>query len=141
MTEPVLDYEKMIDDKMLLFDKYLERTNMDKKGYQYDGVKWCLRNEILLEKVLQNEDPFAPLLEKVDKVEQNLNSNTFAYIRIAYIRIAYIRIAYIHFLRYPCLLDIPLLLIIVDAVHQQIRVQLIHIIHHILEYQDLAIRL
>ena len=33
MTEPVLDYEKMIDDKMLLFDKYLERTNMDKKGY------------------------------------------------------------------------------------------------------------
>ena len=38
--------EKFIDDKMLIFDKYLERTNMDKKSYQYDGVKWCLRNEI-----------------------------------------------------------------------------------------------
>ena len=38
--------DKMIDEKMLLFDKYLERTNMDKKAYQYDGVKWCLRNEI-----------------------------------------------------------------------------------------------
>jgi SNF2 family DNA or RNA helicase len=89
MTEPVLDYEKMIDDKMLLFDKYLERTNMDKKGYQYDGVKWCLRNEIqplgkvdpnlveypfapLLGKVDPNlvEDPFAPLFQKVDKVDR-----------------------------------------------------------------------
>ena len=46
MTEQVLDYEKMIDDKMLLFDKYLERTHMDKKQYQYDGVKWCLKNEL-----------------------------------------------------------------------------------------------
>jgi SNF2 family DNA or RNA helicase len=46
--------DKMIDEKMKLFDKYLDRTNMDKKAYQYEGVKWCLRNEILLEKVLQN---------------------------------------------------------------------------------------
>ena len=59
----------VIDEKMKLFDKYLERSHMDKKAYQYDGVKWCLRNEILLEKVLQKDTPkvgdsFAPLLEK-----------------------------------------------------------------------------
>jgi SNF2 family DNA or RNA helicase len=39
--------DKMIDEKMLLFDKYLDRSHMDKKAYQYDGVKWCLKNEIL----------------------------------------------------------------------------------------------
>ena len=39
-----------IEEKMLVFDKYLERTNMDKKKYQYDGVEWCLKNEFLLEK-------------------------------------------------------------------------------------------
>ena len=38
--------EQIIDDQMLLFDKYLERTHMDKKQYQYDGVKWCLTNEL-----------------------------------------------------------------------------------------------
>lgn len=31
---------------MALFTKYLEKTNMDKKQYQYDGVKWCLINEL-----------------------------------------------------------------------------------------------
>ena len=35
-----------IDERMDLFDKYLERTHMDKKQYQYDGVKWCLTNEL-----------------------------------------------------------------------------------------------
>jgi SNF2 family DNA or RNA helicase len=35
-----------IDDRMALFDKYLERSHMDKKQYQYDGVKWCLNNEL-----------------------------------------------------------------------------------------------
>jgi SNF2 family DNA or RNA helicase len=35
-----------IDERMDLFDKYLERTHMDKKQYQYDGVKWCLNNEL-----------------------------------------------------------------------------------------------
>jgi SNF2 family DNA or RNA helicase len=63
--------DSLVDDKMKLFDKYLERTNMDKKGYQYDGVKWCLKNEILLEKVLQNKDKdkdsFAQLFGKVDR--------------------------------------------------------------------------
>ena len=64
--------DSLIDEKMTLFNKYLERSHMDKKAYQYDGVKWCLRNEILLEKVLQKDTPkvgdsFAPLLEKVDR--------------------------------------------------------------------------
>ena len=36
-----------IEQNMALFDKYLERSNMDKKKYQYDGVKWCLTNELL----------------------------------------------------------------------------------------------
>jgi SNF2 family DNA or RNA helicase len=35
-----------IEQRMALFEKYLERTNMDKKQYQYDGVKWCLTNEL-----------------------------------------------------------------------------------------------
>ena len=52
---------------------------MDKKQYQYDGVAWCLRNEfqplkkvdpnLLLEKETQKED-FAPLFQKVDKVDK-----------------------------------------------------------------------
>jgi hypothetical protein len=35
-----------IEDKLLIFKKYLDRTNMDHKQYQYDGVKWCLNNEL-----------------------------------------------------------------------------------------------
>lgn len=35
-----------VEHRMTLFEKYLERTNMDKKKYQYDGVKWCLTNEL-----------------------------------------------------------------------------------------------
>lgn len=27
------------------FDKYLQYSNLDKKQYQYEGVKWCLNNE------------------------------------------------------------------------------------------------
>ena len=54
--------DKMIDEKMMLFDKYLERSHMDKKSYQYDGVKWCLRNELL--QPLGKVDP-NPLLPKV----------------------------------------------------------------------------
>ena len=68
----------VIDEKMKLFDKYLERSHMDKKAYQYDGVKWCLKNELLqpllLEKEEQNKDKdkesFAPLFPKVDKVDR-----------------------------------------------------------------------
>jgi len=35
-----------LDSRMELFTKYLDRTNMDRKDYQYDGVRWCLNNEI-----------------------------------------------------------------------------------------------
>ena len=35
-----------IDARMDMFKKYLDRTNMDHKQYQYDGVRWCLNNEL-----------------------------------------------------------------------------------------------
>jgi SNF2 family DNA or RNA helicase len=31
---------------MELFKKYLDRTKMEHKQYQYDGVRWCLNNEL-----------------------------------------------------------------------------------------------
>ena len=40
------DFNTQIDERMRLFKKYLDRTNMDHKEYQYEGVKWCLTNEI-----------------------------------------------------------------------------------------------
>lgn len=35
-----------IEQRMELFTKYLDYTQMDHKQYQYDGVKWCLQNEM-----------------------------------------------------------------------------------------------
>jgi SNF2 family DNA or RNA helicase len=35
-----------IDDRMDMFKKYLDRTHMEHKQYQYDGVRWCLNNEL-----------------------------------------------------------------------------------------------
>lgn len=35
-----------LDSRMELFTKYLDRTNMEHKDYQYDGVRWCLNNEL-----------------------------------------------------------------------------------------------
>lgn len=37
---------KTIEERLNLFDTYLERTGMDKKQYQYDGVRWILNNEL-----------------------------------------------------------------------------------------------
>jgi len=37
---------KTIEERLTLFDTYLERTKMDKKQYQYDGVRWILNNEL-----------------------------------------------------------------------------------------------
>ena len=37
---------KTIEERLSLFDTYLERTGMDKKQYQYDGVRWILNNEL-----------------------------------------------------------------------------------------------
>lgn len=35
-----------IDDRMEMFRKYLDKTGMEHKQYQYDGVRWCLNNEL-----------------------------------------------------------------------------------------------
>ena len=35
-----------LDSRMELFTKYLDRTNMEHKQYQHDGVRWCLNNEL-----------------------------------------------------------------------------------------------
>jgi SNF2 family DNA or RNA helicase len=44
---PTLDID--IEEKMSLFQKYLDRTKMEHKDYQYEGVKWCLKNELRLD--------------------------------------------------------------------------------------------
>ncbi len=35
-----------IEVKMEMFKKYLDKTNMEHKQYQYEGVRWCLNNEL-----------------------------------------------------------------------------------------------
>jgi SNF2 family DNA or RNA helicase len=35
-----------IENRMEMFKKYLDRTHMEHKEYQYDGVRWCLKNEL-----------------------------------------------------------------------------------------------
>lgn len=34
------------DKRMCLFKKYLDKSGLDHKQYQFDGVKWCVTNEI-----------------------------------------------------------------------------------------------
>lgn len=36
----------MDDTRMERFQKYLNKSNLDHKSYQYDGVQWCLNNEL-----------------------------------------------------------------------------------------------
>jgi SNF2 family DNA or RNA helicase len=36
----------LLDTRMEMFKKYLDRSKMDHKQYQYDGVHWCLENEL-----------------------------------------------------------------------------------------------
>lgn len=38
-----------IDDRLKMYKKYLEHTGMEHKQYQYDGVRWCLNNELRLD--------------------------------------------------------------------------------------------
>jgi SNF2 family DNA or RNA helicase len=38
-------------EPMAQFKKYLDRTKMDHKQYQYDGVKWILNNELTLKPI------------------------------------------------------------------------------------------
>ena len=35
-----------LEERMERFDKYLDRSNMDHKQYQKDGVRWILNNEL-----------------------------------------------------------------------------------------------
>jgi SNF2 family DNA or RNA helicase len=35
-----------VQEGVILFEKYLNRTGMSHKQYQYDGVRWCLNNEL-----------------------------------------------------------------------------------------------
>ena len=35
-----------IEDRMTQFGRYLDRTNMDHKQYQFDGLRWILNNEL-----------------------------------------------------------------------------------------------
>jgi SNF2 family DNA or RNA helicase len=35
-----------MDTRMDMFKTYLNRSNMEHKVYQYDGVRWCLNNEL-----------------------------------------------------------------------------------------------
>jgi SNF2 family DNA or RNA helicase len=37
---------EQLDERMDRFKKYLDKTNMDHKQYQYDGVRWILNNEL-----------------------------------------------------------------------------------------------
>ncbi len=37
---------KGIEERMAQFGRYLDRTNMDHKQYQFDGVRWILNNEL-----------------------------------------------------------------------------------------------
>jgi SNF2 family DNA or RNA helicase len=38
--------ETTIETRMDMFKKYLDKTGMDHKDYQYEGVRWCLNNEL-----------------------------------------------------------------------------------------------
>jgi SNF2 family DNA or RNA helicase len=40
------DFKQQIEERMDLFKKYLDRSNMDHKQYQYEGVRWILTNEL-----------------------------------------------------------------------------------------------
>ena len=36
----------VIEERLQLFNTYIERCHMEKKEYQYNGVKWCMNNEL-----------------------------------------------------------------------------------------------
>ena len=38
--------ETTMETRMDMFKKYLDKSNMEHKQYQYDGVRWCLNNEL-----------------------------------------------------------------------------------------------
>lgn len=38
-----------LTERMAMFEKYLNKTGMEHKDYQYEGVKWCLNNELRID--------------------------------------------------------------------------------------------
>ena len=38
--------ETTLDSRMEIFKRYLDKSGMEHKDYQYDGVRWCLNNEL-----------------------------------------------------------------------------------------------
>jgi SNF2 family DNA or RNA helicase len=40
------EFTQQIEARMSLFKKYLDRTGMDHKEYQYEGIRWILTNEL-----------------------------------------------------------------------------------------------
>lgn len=35
-----------LDNRLVVFGKYLEHANLKQNSYQFEGVRWCLRNEL-----------------------------------------------------------------------------------------------
>ena len=50
-----LDDELIIKDKMKKFTILLGRANFEAKGYQSEGIEWCLRHELLRHELLRHE--------------------------------------------------------------------------------------
>ena len=46
ITNPMATIGKTIEERLAFFDTYIQRTKIDKKQYQYDGVRWILNNEL-----------------------------------------------------------------------------------------------
>lgn len=42
-----------IDQRMQLFQKYLDFSGMEHKSYQYEGVRWCISNELRKDGVIR----------------------------------------------------------------------------------------
>jgi SNF2 family DNA or RNA helicase len=45
-SEIITQFESLIEERMLRFNYLLEKAQFDFKQYQYDGVKWCIKNEL-----------------------------------------------------------------------------------------------
>ena len=44
-------YEQMINNKMIKFNRLLDRAQFEAKDYQYNGIEWCLRRELNKSKI------------------------------------------------------------------------------------------
>ena len=48
-TAHIVPVDSAVDNGMDMFNKFIERSGMEKKSYQYDGVKWLLQNELAVD--------------------------------------------------------------------------------------------